>query len=69
VDPPLLGFEVNTTVKKMVFFASVFWHMVLPNGFLIMVKELWLLTNLVQWIMGVDVAKSYIYCIVNNEEI
>jgi len=43
--------------------------MVLANGFLILVKELWLLTNLVQWIRGVDVTRSYIYCIVNNEEI
>jgi hypothetical protein len=42
--------------------------MVFVDGFLILVKELGLLTNLGQWIRGLDAMGSYIYCIVNNEE-
>jgi hypothetical protein len=42
--------------------------MVFVDGFLILVKELWLLTNLGQWIRGLDVVGSYILYIVNNEE-
>jgi hypothetical protein len=69
----VLGFEVNTTVKKFGSFLHPFFGSFLAHGssndFLILVKELWLLTNLVKWIRGVDVLRSYIYCIVNNEDI
>jgi hypothetical protein len=50
------------------FFGMVFSHMVFVDGFLILVKELGLLTNLGQWIRGLDVhGILYVYCIVNNE--
>jgi hypothetical protein len=40
------------------------------HGFLILVKELGLLTNPGQWIRGFGCLKIYIYmyCIVNNED-
>jgi hypothetical protein len=41
--------------------------MVFVDGFLILVKELGLLTNLGQWIRGLDAKILYVYCIVNNE--
>jgi hypothetical protein len=41
-------------------FLAVFRHIVFANGFLIMVKELRLLTNPSQWIMGLDVAVNYL---------
>jgi hypothetical protein len=44
-------------------FFVLFWHMVFINGFLIPVKKLELLTNLSQWIRGLDVARSYIYIV------
>jgi hypothetical protein len=55
------------------FFASIFLvvfrHMVFVDGFLILVKELGLLTNLGQWIRGFGCRGIlYIYCIVNNED-
>jgi hypothetical protein len=47
------------------FFSSVFS---LIHGFLILVKELGLLTHSGQWIRVLDVVESYIYCIINNED-
>jgi hypothetical protein len=44
-------------------YLAVFRHMVFADGFLILVKELGLLTNLGQWIRGLDATRSYI-CIV-----
>jgi hypothetical protein len=40
--------------------------MVFANGFLFPVKELELWTNPIQWVRVLDVAGSYVYCIVNN---
>jgi hypothetical protein len=37
--------------------------MVFVDGFLILVKELGLLTNLGQWIRGLDVMGSYMYIV------
>jgi hypothetical protein len=62
------------SLMKIIFFGSifygflcpflvVFWHMVFSNGFLILVKELFSLTNLGQYIRGLDVAGSYMYII------
>jgi hypothetical protein len=40
-----------------------FWHMVFADGFLILVKELGLLTNPGQWIRGLDAVGSYMYIV------
>jgi hypothetical protein len=42
---------------------AVFWHMVFADGFLILVKELGLLTNMGQWIMHLGVVGSYMYIV------
>jgi hypothetical protein len=44
-------------------FSLFFWNMVFADGFLILVKELGLLTNMVQWIRGLDVVGSYVYIV------
>jgi hypothetical protein len=50
-------------------FLTVFRHTIFVNGFLILVKELGLLTNLGQWIRVFGCRKIlYVFCIVNNEE-
>jgi hypothetical protein len=55
--------------KKIgVFLCPFFCHMVFTDGFLISLKELGLLNNKSQQIMGLDFARYYIYCILNNEE-
>jgi hypothetical protein len=54
------------------FFASIFVlfkHMVIVDGFLILVKELGLLTNQVNGLGFLDAMRSYTYCIVNNEDV
>jgi hypothetical protein len=43
--------------------------MVFFDGFLFPVEELGLLTNPGHWVRVLDVAGSYIYCIVNNVSI
>jgi hypothetical protein len=61
-------------------FLALFRHMVFADCFLIPVKELDLLTNPGQWIMGLDATGSFIYILyiyiyyiyivyVNNEDI
>jgi hypothetical protein len=49
------------------YFASVFWpffwHIVFANGFLILVKELGLLTNPSQWIRVLDATGLYMYIV------
>jgi hypothetical protein len=40
--------------------------MVFSDGFLFLVNELGSLTNPSHWVRVLDVAGSYIYCIVNN---
>jgi hypothetical protein len=62
-------------------FLALFRHMVFADCFLIPVKELDMLTNPGQWIMGLDATGSFIYiyiyiyiyicvyCIINNEDI
>jgi hypothetical protein len=84
-DTPCLGvcIEVGASLsrgsgeapskKKVVFFASVFLaifkHMVFIDGFLISVKELWLLTNPNQWIrVFLFHGILYMYFILNNED-
>jgi hypothetical protein len=68
------GFGGSAPEKKIFFFlhlflVAVFRHMVFANGFLILVKELGLLTNLGQWIRGFGCCGIlYMYCIVNNED-
>jgi hypothetical protein len=47
--------------KQNGLFLADFQHMVFVDGFLIPVKELGLLTNLGQWIRGLDVMGSYMY--------
>jgi hypothetical protein len=42
-------------------FLAFFQHMVFVDSFLIPVKELGLLTNLSQWIRGLDAMGSYMY--------
>jgi len=42
---------------------AVFWHMVLSDGFLFLMKELGLLTNLGHWVRVLDVVGSYMYIV------
>jgi hypothetical protein len=64
---PLFNLKEKKTFGFCMFLV-VFRHMVFVDGFLILVKELGLLTNLGQWIRGLDAVGSiYVYCIVNNE--
>jgi hypothetical protein len=64
------GFRGREPPKKkklwhfFAFFLCFFWHMVFVDGFLIPVKELGLLTNLGQWIRGLDVTDPIciLYC-------
>jgi hypothetical protein len=42
---------------------EVFQHMVFANGFLFLVKELGLLTNLDHWVRVLDVVGSYMYIV------
>jgi hypothetical protein len=57
LEPTILGGRrgeapLNVFLVVFVSFLAVFRHMVFTNGFLILVKELDLLTNLIQWIRG-----------------
>jgi hypothetical protein len=40
-----------------------FRHIIFTNGFLFLVKELGLLTNLGQWVRVLDVTSSYMYIV------
>jgi hypothetical protein len=44
-------------------FLVVFKHLVFIDGFLILVKELGLMTNLGQWIRSLDATGSYRYIV------
>ena len=59
-----LVFRVASIFVSIVgwFFGTWFFS----DGFLFLVKELGFLTNTVHWVRVLDVASSYIYCIVNN---
>jgi hypothetical protein len=49
--------------KKNWFVFGIFFNMVFADGFLILVKELGLLTNSGQWIRGLDATRSYMYIV------
>ena len=42
---------------------EVFWHMFFVDGFLFLIKELGLLTNLGHWVRVLDVSRSYMYIV------
>jgi hypothetical protein len=60
---PIWEFFGPFLVVFCVRFLVVFRHMVSSNGFLILVKELRLLTNMGQCIRGLGVVGSYMYIV------
>ena len=68
--PPVWGFGDNASENLFfgvfcICYFAVFQHLVFANGFLIAIKELWLLTNISQWIRGFGCLKILyvvLYC-------